>query len=109
MARRHVRRSRADWKRVMAVWRESGLSQRAYCESSGISHSSFVRWRAQLEAKRRPSAFLRVEAEAAPLAVGGDSAPRQPAARVRVRGGVEVELAVLPDPGWILRLAREAA
>ncbi len=42
------RRSRADWERLMAQYKASGLKQRVFCEQHGIGYSTFYYWRKQL-------------------------------------------------------------
>lgn len=42
MARRH---SAEFWKGHLDGWRQSGLTQVAYCASHGLGIKSFVRWR----------------------------------------------------------------
>lgn len=39
------------WRERMAAWRESGLTQKAFCQAHGLSVSSFSHWKSKL-AKR---------------------------------------------------------
>ena len=39
------RRTRAQWRKLVAGWAASGLSQAAYCRLHGISVASLHRWR----------------------------------------------------------------
>jgi transposase len=49
------------WRRVLARWRRSGLSVRAFCRAEGISEPSFYVWRRKLEqADHKKPAFLPV-------------------------------------------------
>ena len=49
------------WRRVLARWRRSGLSVRAFCRAEGISEPSFYVWRRKLEqAAHEKPAFLPV-------------------------------------------------
>ncbi len=48
-SRRYSRRSRSQWARLVSEQRESGLSQRAFCERRGLSISSFTHWRRRLQ------------------------------------------------------------
>jgi transposase-like protein len=41
----HRRRTREQWRRLVAGWRDSGLTQAQYCERHGISVASLHRWR----------------------------------------------------------------
>ena len=49
------------WRRVLARWRRSGLSVRAFCRAEGISEPSFYLWRRKLDqADPKKPAFLPV-------------------------------------------------
>ena len=49
------------WRRVLARWRRSGLSVRAFCRAEGFSEPSFYMWRRKLEqADHKKPAFLPV-------------------------------------------------
>ena len=37
------------WRMVLARWRRSGLSVRAFCQAEGVSQPSFYGWRRKLE------------------------------------------------------------
>jgi hypothetical protein len=41
--------SRTTWQRFIEDWRQSGKSQRHYCEDAGLSYQQFLRWRRYLE------------------------------------------------------------
>jgi hypothetical protein len=43
-----VRRSEAEWKRVVEGFERSGLSRLAYCRREGIARGSLERWRAKV-------------------------------------------------------------
>jgi transposase-like protein len=50
------------WRRVLARWRRSGLSVRAFCRAEGISEPSFYVWRRKLDqADHKKPAFLPVQ------------------------------------------------
>ena len=46
--RRRPRRSREQWRQLVAGHIESGLSVDSYCEGEGVSTASFYRWRTLL-------------------------------------------------------------
>src|SRR3954469_1322590 len=49
------------WRRVLARWRRSGLSVRAFCRAEGVSEPSFYWWRRKLDqADQKEPAFLPV-------------------------------------------------
>jgi transposase len=69
------------WRMVLARWRRSGLSVRAFCQTEGLCQPTFYAWRRKLEqADMTTPAFL-------PVHVVAGEAPR-PAA-----GDIEVVLA----------------
>jgi hypothetical protein len=83
----------ARWERRIRQWRDSGLSQRIFCQRKGLALSTFQWWRQRLAGAARaaqPPAFLPIEPK--PAAAG-------PA------GVVHVELA----DGVRVRLEGEAA
>jgi len=45
---RDKRRSRAEWKRLVAEYEAGEVSQRAFCAQHGLAYSSFGYWRKQL-------------------------------------------------------------
>lgn len=47
----HRRRTRAQWRRLVAGWPESGLTQADYCERHDISVASLHRWRESFRAQ----------------------------------------------------------
>jgi len=44
----YTRRDRTAWKRLMAQYEASDLSQRLFCERQGLAYSTFCYWRKQL-------------------------------------------------------------
>ena len=71
----HGRPSREPyWRQVIARWKRSGLSVRAFCGAEGLNPMTFYWWRRELERRDQPQpAFLpvRVLAEkTAPSTVG---------------------------------------
>jgi transposase len=49
------------WRTVLARWRRSGLSVRAFCRAEGVSEPSFYGWRRKLDqADHTKPAFLPV-------------------------------------------------
>jgi hypothetical protein len=53
--RRHVRRSRSDWRQLIDEQARSGLSQTAFCAARTVSTTSFQHWKRQLAAAASPS------------------------------------------------------
>jgi hypothetical protein len=90
----------AFWRRHLVAWRDSGLSQAAYCRQHEVSLSSFGYWRGKLGAvpSSPPPALLPIVVSPVPpsmdrievalpngmrvhLPLGGDAAPWVPMIR----------------------------
>lgn len=80
MARRtgrgYVRRSRAQWRRLVAEQAGSGLSQRAFCERRGLTYASFCGWKRRLGdepvSEGDGAAFVEMAVAPAPPSSGWD-------------------------------------
>src|SRR5580692_7857209 len=84
---KRLRRSRAEIAAVVAGYRESGLTQRAYAQQVGVSLASIARWvhgKGQGGAAA-PAGFAAVQLRAEPAA-------ELSAVRIRWPEGLEVEL-----------------
>ena len=46
--RGYTRRSALEWERLLSEQAGSGVSQRAFCNRRGLSHSSFYHWKRRL-------------------------------------------------------------
>ena len=42
------------WSQHIALWRQSGQTQRAYCRDNGLSHTAFYYWRPRLQSDLLP-------------------------------------------------------
>jgi len=93
-SRRRVRRSPAQWRRLIAEQAESGLAQEAFCRARGLAVSSFCNWRRKLAASAAVG-----DGEALPAFI--ELAP-QTRAPTDEGWDVELELGV----GVVLRLRR---
>ena len=51
------------WRRMLRVWRRSGLSVRAFCAEHGITEASFYAWRRIVAERDQDSARVRAKAE----------------------------------------------
>lgn len=107
MARRRVESSkrRAVWRRLVEQWRESGLSQEAFCRQRRVSVASFRWWKWKLALPGRPQ----VEGGAGAGRPRGAVPAFVPvriveaaAGRVAAPGGAGFEIE-LPD-GWRVRV-----
>lgn len=47
---KRTRRSAAQWRKLIGEQRDSGMSQKAFCDRRGLGLSTFVRWKSRLAA-----------------------------------------------------------
>lgn len=51
---KRAKRTAAEWQRVIAEQKRSGLSQKEFCRQNNIGYSSFHSWKAKLSGEGRP-------------------------------------------------------
>ena len=83
-----ARRSRREWRRTIAAWKRSGLSQKEFCEKRGIRARTFGWWRWKLERGRN------------------DKAPSGKGPEIQATPAF-VELTVKPEPAPVSRKPEE--
>jgi len=88
------------WQKQVEGWRQSGLSQIAYCEQHGLNIKSFRRWRTKLQRAATTAASLTL----VPISVGAPATA--PAIRLHSPGGWRIELAT-GNPAWLADLLRQ--
>ncbi len=88
------------WQGQVEEWRQSGLSQIAYCEQHGLNIKSFRRWRTKLQRAATTAASLTL----VPVSVGAPTTA--PAIRLHSPGGWRIELAT-GNPVWLADLLRQ--
>lgn len=98
----------AYWRRHVGAWRESGATQKAYCDEHGLRSHSLSDWHVRL-------------AEGSGAREGGGPLTLVPAVRVPDAGaslpslllhgpqGWRLEFATLPPVGWLMALWGERA
>ena len=64
------------WRRHLAAWKSSGLSQAAYCRQHGLTQNDFSRWKC--EVARRDARTVAPAAAFVPVRVTGMQAPGYP-------------------------------
>ncbi|HEV7775842.1 MAG TPA: IS66 family insertion sequence element accessory protein TnpB [Luteibacter sp.] len=79
----------AFWRRHLAAWRDSGLSQAAYCRQMDVSLSSFGYWRGKLGevAEPRPPALLPLVVSPVPASMDRIEVALPNGLQVRLPGG----------------------
>lgn len=98
------------WRERIAAWRQSGLSQQAFCRAEGLSVSSFSHWKSELAKRDRSSPSPEDDPAERAAAAGSPEALRWKEVRwpelapevpmAREISGFEI---VLPR-GWSVRL-----
>ncbi len=86
------------WQAQVEGWRQSGLSQIAYCAQHGLNIKSFRRWRTKLQRAAATSLTL------VPISVGPPATT--PAIRLHSPSGWRIELATA-NPAWLADLLRQ--
>ena len=95
------RQTREFWERHLEGWRESGLTQIAYCTSHGLHIKSFSRWRSKAkEAAQAGNALLTL----IPLSVTAPGADR--AIQLHSPGGWRIELPS-GNASWLTDVLRQ--
>ena len=51
---RKIRRTREQWRSIMADFEQSDLGGEAYCHRHGLAYSSFAKWRSLLRQEALP-------------------------------------------------------
>ncbi|MDX2249191.1 MAG: transposase [Bacteroidia bacterium] len=76
------KKTRSEWLALVENWKQSGQSQRAYCESHGVNAATFSYWRGQYlrDGSKTPAGFVALK----PM-------PEPEGIKLRL-GGLEVEL-----------------
>jgi transposase-like protein len=86
------------WHAQVEGWRQSELSQIAYCEQHGLNMKSFRRWRTKLQRATTAAPLTLV-----PISVGTPTST--PAIRLHSPGGWRIELAT-GNSAWLADLLR---
>lgn len=83
-------KSRSEWQEIVAEWRRSGLSQKAFCEPRGINPWTFSYWKARMETTP-PAApeFVELRSDRTPAAPS-------PAVELRITDRLELHLSISP-------------
>src|SRR5262245_22414210 len=97
MRQRNPERVRA-WRQLIAAWKQSGLTIKAFCRERNLTRSNFDRWRRILAAettqppREAPPEFVPVRVVAEPMA------------EVMLTSGLVVRLPVSTAPEAVTRL-----
>lgn len=89
-----IRRTRAEWRDLLARYERSGLSQQSFCDEHGLALSTFCKWRRELGAVAGTAepVFAEVEVEHR----------MQPREQIEPQSNWDIELTL--GPGMVLRI-----
>jgi transposase-like protein len=87
------------WRQVLARWKRSGLSVRAFCGAEGLNPMTFYWWRRELERRDQPQpAFLPVRV------LAETTGPSTVGIEVVLANGRSVRVSAGFDPGTLMRV-----
>ena len=103
-------RKRRDWKRLVAEYRSSGLSQREFAGRRGLSESSLGRWSRRLLAEEAgqavtPAGLVEVVSKE-DVASAKEVLESNLLLRIRLGSSVCLELPEWPSPQYVALVAR---
>jgi hypothetical protein len=96
------------WRRMVRVWRRSGLSVRAFCAEHGLAEPSFYAWRRIVAQRDQESARVRAKPERGSVRraePAGEDAPVFVPLRV-IDVATQVTLEVVLERGRVVRVQR---
>jgi hypothetical protein len=85
LKRRNVKRSKEQWRKLIAEQRLSGKTQEEYCRDSGVSKTTFWKWSQRLNSEKLPK-FIELNRSA-------DAEDRKQAKlEVEIAGGITLRI-----------------
>jgi hypothetical protein len=83
----HVQRSAAQWREIIARYRQSGLGMKAFCEQEGLMYRTFEEWeRRQRRGERSKGQFVEVKVPPVTASPWAVEVEFPNGVRLRVRG-----------------------
>jgi hypothetical protein len=83
----HVQRSAAQWREIIARYRQSGLAMKEFCAQEGLTYRTFEEWeRRQRRAERSKGQFVEVKAPSVTASPWAVEVEFPTGVRLRVRG-----------------------
>ena len=104
--RKICRRGAAEWRRWLARYERSGLSQKAFCTRHGLALSTLTYWRRRERARATEQSVSFVEVAQLP-ATAVPARLVDSAVVIELPGGVRLELPQATEPKWLAALLRE--
>jgi transposase len=94
-------RKEQHWRRSIQLWKNSGLTVRAFCARHRLSQPSFYSWRRELQERDAATVFVPVQVETDDQLTRATSIP---IIEVVLAGGQRVRVAPGFDPATLRRL-----
>jgi hypothetical protein len=91
-------RKEQHWRRLIQLWRNSGLTVRAFCARHHLTQPSFYAWRRELRQRDAATAFVPVQVET------NDQLARVTSIEVVLAGGQCVRVTPGFDPATLRQL-----
>jgi hypothetical protein len=87
MSNGHMQRSAAQWREIIARYRQSRLAMKEFCAQEGLTYRTFEKWeRRQRRAERSKSQFVEVKAPSVIASPWAVEVEFPTGVRLRVRG-----------------------
>lgn len=96
----------AQWQRHVEAWRESGLSQAAYCHQQGLNRKTFSVWTRRIQGDSSLGKGAPLELRPIQLEPPAPVASTPASVMLRLANGVQLELTTAVPPGWLAELLR---
>jgi transposase len=91
-------RKEQHWRRLIQLWKNSGLTVRAFCARHHITQPSFYAWRRELQQRDAANAFVPVRV------VTDDQSASSTPIEILLAGGRSVRITPGFDPATLRRL-----
>ena len=97
----------AHWRRHVEAWRESGLSQAAYCQQQGLNRKTFSLWTRRDQGDPSMDRGTSLELISAQVSPSVPVATAEASALLlRFPHGAQLELSTAVPPRWLAELLR---
>jgi hypothetical protein len=90
------------WRRLLGLWRRSGLTGRDFCCQYGLSEPSFYAWRREIA--RRDQEVVPQARPKRPSAPAGGRKPAFVQMGIAAAARAETALEVVAGNGWVVRV-----
>jgi hypothetical protein len=96
----------AHWRRHVEAWRESGLSQAAYCHQQGLNRKTFSVWTRRIQGDSSLGKGTPLELRPIQLEPSAPVASTPTSVMLRLVIGAQLELSTAVSSGWLAELLR---